>query len=340
MIELIERLSLLKGVSGDETAVAEYIKKEIDGYCEYHSDHVGNLLVFKQGAKRPLKKVMLAAHMDEVGFIITHIDENGLLKFTTVGGIDSRVIIGKSVLVGNQGIYGVIGARPVHLIEAAEKDKVIETDDLYIDIGAKDKAEAQQYVNVGDRAVYDSDFVRFGDGMIKARALDDRAGCAILIDMIQNKLEYDTWFAFTVQEEIGTVGAKTAAFSIAPDCAIVVESTTAGDVGGVPDAKKVCSVGKGPVVGFMDRGTIYDRELYQLAMDIGKRNSIPVQTKEGVYGGNDSRSIQCSRAGVRCIAVSMPCRYLHSPSCVLKIEDIENTRALVARMCEEMSALD
>ncbi|WP_312643576.1 M42 family peptidase [Hydrogenoanaerobacterium sp.] len=340
MIDLIERLSLLKGVSGDEAAVAEFIMKEIDGHCEYHIDNVGNLLVLKKGAKRPKKKVLLAAHMDEVGFIITYIDDSGLLKFSTVGGIDSRVIIGKSVLVGDNGVYGVIGARPVHLLEAAEKDKVIETDALYIDIGAKDKAEAEQYVRMGDRAVYDSDFVHFGDGMIKARALDDRAGCAILIDMIKGELEYDTWFAFTVQEEIGTVGAKTAAFAADPDCAIVVETTTAGDVGGVPDAKKVCSVGKGPVVGFMDRGTIYDSGLYQLAMEIGSKENIPVQTKEGVYGGNDSRSIQCSRGGVRCIAVSMPCRYLHSPSCVLKITDIEHTRALVARLSREMSALD
>lgn len=340
MLDLIEKLSMLKGVSGDEGAVAACIIEEIQGHCEYHLDGLGDLLAFKRGAKRPTKKVLLAAHMDEVGFIITHIEDSGLLKFTTVGGIDSRVIIGKSVLVGENALCGVIGAKAVHMLEAGEKDKVMDVDELYLDIGAKNKAEAERHVRPGDRAVYDSNFVRFGDGFIKSRALDDRAGCAILIDLIKSDLAYDTWFAFTVQEEIGTVGAKAAAFSAEPDCAIVVETTTAADIAGVPEGKKVCRLGAGPVVLFMDRGTIYDSALYDLALDTGKQHGIPAQVKEGVYGGNDARSIQVARGGVRCIAVSMPCRYIHSPACVLKVEDIENTARLVRVLSQRMSAGD
>lgn len=340
MLDLIEKLSMLKGVSGDESAVAACIIEEIQGHCEYHLDGLGNLLAFKRGAKRPASKVLLAAHMDEVGFIITNVEDSGLLRFTTVGGIDSRVIIGKSVLVGGGALCGVIGAKAVHMLEAGEKDKVMDVDELYLDIGAKSKEEAMGHVRPGDRAVYDSAFVRFGDGFIKSRALDDRAGCAILIDLIKSELVYDTWFAFTVQEEIGTVGAKAAAFAAEPDCAIVVETTTAADIAGVPEGKKVCRLGAGPVVLFMDRGTIYDNALYNLALDTGRQQGISAQVKEGVYGGNDARSIQTARGGVRCVAVSMPCRYIHSPACVLKVEDIENTARLVRALSERMSAGD
>lgn len=337
LMELVERLSLPAGVSGDESAVAKVITGELQGRCEYHIDALGNIIAFKPGKKRPKNKVLLAAHMDEVGFIVTHIEENGLLRFTTVGGIDSPVIIGKPVLVGTAAVYGVIGARPVHLVEAADRDKVLDADDLFIDIGVSERAVAEKLVSAGDRAVYDSDFVLFGDGFVKGRALDDRAGCAILINLLQSDLEYDTWFAFTVQEETGTVGAKAAAFSVAPDCAIVVETTTAADIAGVAEEKRVCRLGAGPVVGFMDRGAIYDNRLYRLALETGAKNNIPVQTKQGVFGGNDSRAIQSARDGVRCIAVSMPCRYLHSPACVLKIDDIAHTRALVERLNEEIS---
>ena len=336
MLELIERLSLLHGVSGDEGAVAEAIIAEIKEHCECKTDNLGNILAFKKGKKRAPCRLMIAAHMDEVGFIITHIAENGLLKFATVGGIDSRVIAGKAVLVGSDGVYGVIGERAMHQLEGAEKDKIPDIDNLFIDIGTNTREESEKYVSCGARAVFKSDFVSFGDGCIKGRALDDRAGCAVLISLIKTELLYDTYFAFTVQEEIGTVGARAAAFALEPDIAIVVETTTAGDIAGVAEEKKVCRLGKGAVLGFMDKGTIYDNGLYQLALNIAKRDGVAVQTKEGVFGGNDSRAIQTARAGVRCIAVSMPCRYLHSPSCVLKTSDIFAVRALVDCLCEEV----
>ena len=309
MIGLLEQLALIPGVSGDEGAVAARIAEEIKGHCdECVTDPLGNRLVYKKGKKRAKNRVMLAAHMDEVGFIVTAIGEDGLLRFDTVGGIDARVIAGKPV------------------------------DELYLDIGANSREQAAAAVRLGDRAIFDSEFVRFGEGLIKGRALDDRAGCAALVEMIRGELEYDAWFAFTVQEETGTSGAKTAAFTQDPDYAIVVETTTAGDVGGAPEERQVCRLGRGPVVSFMDKGTIYDPELFGLALAVAAREGVPAQVKEGVFGGNDSRSIQCARGGVRTIALSIPCRYLHSPSCVLHGGDAENTLRLTRALAAELAA--
>ncbi|MEG1631140.1 MAG: M20/M25/M40 family metallo-hydrolase [Hydrogenoanaerobacterium sp.] len=336
MTELIRRLSLLRGVSGDEGAVAQAITEEIKTCCDYSIDNLGNIIAFKKGKKPAPKKLMLAAHMDEVGFIVTYITEKGFLRFATVGGIDGRVVAGKAVLVGKKAVYGVIGERATHMVESTDKDKVPETEALFIDIGAGSREEAEKMVSVGDRAVYASDFAEFGEGFIKGRALDDRAGCAVLIELIKSELLYDTYFAFTVQEETGTVGAKAAAFAVKPDISLVIEATTAADIAGVPKDRQVCRLGAGAVIGFMDRATVYDSTLYNIALDTAKKCGIAAQSKEGVFGGNDSRSIQSSCAGVRCLAVSMPCRYLHSPSCVLKISDIEATFALAKELCTEV----
>ena len=339
MIGLLEQLALIPGVSGDEGAVAARIAEEIKGHCdECVTDPLGNLLVYKKGKKRAKNRVMLAAHMDEVGFIVTAIGEDGLLRFDTVGGIDARVIAGKPVLVGKNRLPGVVGLKPVHLLESEEKDKIPKVDELYLDIGANSREQAAAAVRLGDRAIFDSEFVRFGEGLIKGRALDDRAGCAALVEMIRGELEYDAWFAFTVQEETGTSGAKTAAFTQDPDYAIVVETTTAGDMGGAPEERQVCRLGRGPVVSFMDKGTIYDPELFGLALAVAAREGVPAQVKEGVFGGNDSRSIQCARGGVRTIALSIPCRYLHSPSCVLHGGDAENTLRLTRALAAELAA--
>lgn len=340
LMDLIEELALLRGVSGDEDEVARRIGQRLAGKCELRRDAAGNLIAFCKGRRGAGKnKVLLAAHMDEVGFIITHVEESGLLRFSTVGGIDSRVVFGKRVLVGPKAICGVIGAKPIHLQEKEESEKPMEVEKLYIDIGAADKAQAEQLVSPGDRAVFDSGFVRFGDGFFKCRALDDRAGCAVLVDLIEQGVEYDTWFAFTVQEEVGTRGAKTVAFSLRPDCALVVETTTAGDVPGAPPEKQMCRLGKGPVVSFMDRGAIYDQELYRLAFALAGEKGLPLQAKLGVAGGNDARSLQSAASGARCLAVSMPCRYLHSPSCVLQEEDVKNTAKLVSALAERMAQL-
>ncbi len=337
MLELIKELCALPGISGRENAVRDYIIGQIKDYAEYSIDPLGNLLVYKKGRKSAKNKVMLDAHMDEVGLIVTAITSEGFLRFTKVGGIDSRVILGRTVKVGDKAVNGVIGIKPVHLVEKSAEADIPKADDLYIDIGAKSKEEAMEYVRLGDSVWFAASFVEFGDGFVKSKALDDRAGCAVLIEMIKSELEYNMWFSFSVQEEIGTRGAQTAAFTIAPDYAIAVETTTAADISGVKDEKRVCICGNGGTVSFMDRSTLYSKELYDKAFEIAERENILCQPKTMVAGGNDSGAIHKSRGGVKVLTVSIPCRYLHSPSCVIKSEDAKETLRLVKALAEEFA---
>lgn len=338
MLEMIKELCALSGISGREDSVREYIIDKIKDYADdYHTDPLGSLIVFKKGRKPAKNKVMLDAHTDEVGLIITGITSEGYLKFAKVGGINTKVIIGRTVRVGEKGVVGALGIKPIHLIEKDEEANIPKADDLYIDIGAKSREEAEEYVRLGDAAWFCSDEVEFGNGFVKAKALDDRAGCAILIEMIRSGLEYDCWFSFSTQEEIGTRGAQASAFTIAPDYAIVVETTTAADISGVKDEKRVCICGNGPTVSFMDRSTVYNRELFDKAFEIAARDGIPCQTKTLVAGGNDAGVIHKSRGGVKTLTVSVPCRYLHSPSCVIKYDDAENSLRLIKALAEEFA---
>ena len=338
MLEMIKELCAISGISGREDAVRNYIIEKIKDYAdEMHTDSLGNLIVFKKGRNAAKNKVMLDAHMDEVGLIVTGITSDGYLKFAKVGGINTKVIIGRTVCVGEKGVVGALGIKPIHLIEKSEEGSIPKIDDLYIDIGAKNREEAQEYVRIGDAVWFCSDEVEFGNGFLKAKALDDRAGCAILIEMIRGELEYDCWFSFSTQEEIGTRGAQASAFSIAPDYAIVVETTTAADISGVKDEKRVCICGNGPTVSFMDRSTVYNRELFDKAFEIAERDGIPCQAKTLVAGGNDAGVIHKSRGGVKVLTVSLPCRYLHSPSCVIKYSDAENSLRLIKSLAEEFA---
>ena len=337
LLQLTRELCALSGISGDESRVAEYITNCIKDYCNYEIDPLGNIIVHKKGKKAAGKKLMLNAHMDEVGFTVCHIGGDGTLKFHAVGGVDAAVVVGRRVLVGESSVYGVVGTAPIHLMEAAARDKAVSMDELYIDIGADSREEAEALVRLGDSVVFEDGFTRLGDAMLMGKALDDRAGCAMLIKLIQSDLEYDCDFAFTVQEEIGCVGAKAAAYTLAPDISIVVETTTAGDLAGVADSKKVCALGKGPVIPFMDRGTVYDRSLYDRAHAAAAQNGIVCQTKEGVYGGTEGRSIQTAGAGAKVLAVSLPCRYLHSACCVLAEQDMEAELRLLKILIEEFA---
>lgn len=324
---MLKELCLINSSSGDEKAVRDYIINEIKDYCEYSVDNLGSIIAFKKGAKKPDKKVMLCAHMDEVGLIITNITEDGYLKFDTVGGIDNKVIAGRVVKIND--ISGVIGLKPIHQLSTAEMEKAPEISELFIDIGAKSKEDALNYVHPGDYAYFKSDYYEFGNGFIKAKALDDRIGCMLLIELIKNEIEYDTYFCFNVQEEVGLRGAMCTSFAIQPDISVILETTTAADLCGVTGGDRVCVLGDGPVVSFMDGRTIYDKELYTLAMTAAKENIIKVQTKTAIAGGNDAGAIQTSGRGSRVMAVSLPCRYIHSGSSVVKSSDIDETRKLL-----------
>lgn len=336
MIKTLKELCLLNGISGDESCVREYIIEKIRDKCDYSVDNLGNITAFRKGKKTPEKKLMIAAHMDEVGLIVTSVRSDGALTFETVGGIDSAVIIGKRVKIGKNGLSGVVGSKAIHKLSAEEREKAPKISDLYIDFGAADKAEAEKYVSAGECVYFDSEFMEFGNNRIKSKAIDDRAGCALMLRLIEEEPEYDTFFVFNVQEEIGLRGSTVSAFSLQPDIAIVLEATTAADIDGADGAAKVCTINGGPVVSFMDRSTMYDKELHKTAFETAKENGINCQTKSMIAGGNDSGAIHISGKGVRTIAVSLPCRYLHSPSCVISKQDFDDAYRLVKLMMKRV----
>lgn len=327
---MLKDLCNINSTSGDEKEIREFIINEIKDFCEFSVDSLGSIIAFKKGNKAPKKKVMICAHMDEVGFIITDITSDGYLKFGLVGGIDTKVIVNRVITVN--GIEGVIGLKPVHLLSDDEKSKSPTLKSLFIDIGAKDREEAEKYVSLGDYAYFKNDYYELGNGMIKSKALDDRIGCMLMIELIKSDLEYDTYFCFNVQEEVGLRGSACTSYSVQPDISVVLESTTAGDLCGVTGGDRVCVLGKGPVVSFMDGRTIYDKELYNLAMSVAKDNGIKIQTKTAIAGGNDAGAIQTSGRGSRVMAISLPCRYIHSASSVVKADDINETRKLLKEL--------
>lgn len=333
MIELLKELCLLDGVSGNEDAVRDYIAARAKPYAdEIRTDAIGNLIVFKKGTVSAPNALMLAAHMDEVGIMVTHITDAGYLKFDFVGGVDRRVVIGKPVAVGENKVLGVIGLKAIHMTTKAEREKTPKVDELYIDIGAKDRESAEKLVSVGDCGAFVSDTVEFGAGMLKAKAIDDRLGCAVMLKLLEEDLPMDVTFAFTAQEEVGTRGAFGAAFSVRPEAALVLETTTAADIPSVDKAKRVCYAGKGPVILQIDSSTIYDRGLFEELRGLAEENGIPWQTKELIAGGNDAKAIQRTREGVRVCAVSAAARYLHAPSTVVSIEDCENILRLARHL--------
>ena len=331
----LEKICSLCGSSGDEKAVREYIISEIKDYTDsYFTDPLGNLIVHKKGKQKPEKKVMFAAHMDEVGFMITGIKSDGTLAFDAVGGIDADVVIGRQVYIPYADCYGVTGTKPIHRLSKKQREEAPVFSSMYIDIGAENEKEAKKLIPLGTYAYFADEMTKLGGNKICSKAIDDRAGCQILIDMIKSDMKYDTEFLFSVQEEIGLRGAGAGAYTINPDIAIVIETTTAADIDSSEGAERVCVLGEGPVILYRDRRTMYDRELYNLAVSVAEKNGIKWQTKTKVAGGNDSGSIQISRGGVKTLAVSVPCRYLHSPSTVMDMGDYELCEKLAEKLAE------
>ena len=339
MMTRLRALCSIDGVSGREEAVRDYILRQLaasPAQVEAHTDPLGNVIARVTGRRRAARTLLFAAHMDEVGLMVTGATEDGFLRATTVGGIDPSVLFGRRVRVN--GHTGVIGGKATHQCSAEEKRSAPPTERLLIDVGADTREEALRLAGPGDPVAFDSGYTKLEGGMIKARALDDRAGCALLLELAGKVPEYDVTLAFTVQEEVGLRGARTAAFAVKPDVAVVVDSTTAADTAGVPEEKQVCRVGGGPVVSFMDRQTLYDKALYDRIWKTAERLGLPVQTKTTVAGGNDAGAIQRAGAGARVAAVSLPCRYIHSPSCALSKKDFQATLSLLRALADELAA--
>lgn len=336
--ELLTSLCTIDGVSGHEECVRNYLidqLKKSSAPMEIHTDAMGNLLVHLKGKSAAKNVVQFDAHMDEVGFIITHICDDGTLKFSNIGGINSDVLYGHRVRVGNT--IGVIGGKAMHMCDGDEMKKVPSADSLRIDIGASNKDEAEKLVKIGECGTFDAGLIRINDDMFRGKAVDDRVGCMLLLEMAMTQPERDIWLTFSVQEEIGLRGAGAATEYIKPDYIIALDATTAADTAGSDDANAVCHVGKGAVVSFADGATLYDADLYQRIRNLADDAGIPTQTKNKIAGGNNAGAMQRRGTGAYAAAVSLPCRYIHSPACMGAASDVDAMGRLITLLAAELT---
>ncbi len=329
MIKTLKTLCEARGVAGDESEVASLIKKLAEPHCDsIETDTLGNVICFKKG-KSSKKTVMADAHMDEVGLYIKSVTEDGMFKFEAIG-IDPRVLNGRTVLIGEKKVVGVIGTKAIHLQSPAERETAPTADKLYIDIGASKKEVALKVASEGDTVIFNSDFRKFGDGFIKSKALDNRAGCAILLEAMKEKPAYDTYYVFSVLEEKGGFGARAATVKIKPDLALVIDTTTSADF--LPEEDDIKSratiLGEGVVVFYMESSTIYAPKSIEKIIKIAQDNKIKYQYKTVTAGGLNSGSIQRTVGGVETMAIATPCRYLHSGSSVVNNDDLNSTLKL------------
>jgi endoglucanase len=326
-IKLLERLCNVVAVSGDEGDVRRIVLEEIKPHAdEIRVDALGNVLATRRGRGRKRLRVMLDAHMDEVGFMIVADDGEGLYRFETVGGIDVRHLVGKPVLVGKNETPGVIGAKPIHLMNADERKRKVPLDSLRIDLGPGGKA------NVGDWAGFATRFKRVGPSIF-AKSIDDRIGVATVIELLKHApSSVDVCAAFTVQEEIGLRGARVAAQYFNPDLAIAIDSTPARDLpvhdGSENMVYNTC-LGNGPAIYIADSSTFHDPRLVRFLSQTAEEEKIPYQFRQPGGGGTDSGAIQRSLAGIPSVSVSVPHRYTHSPVSISRLEDWKNTLNLL-----------
>jgi endoglucanase len=335
---ILEKLSNECGVSGRERAVRAIIKTEIEGLVDrMEVDVLGNLIAYKAGdGPEPRLRVMVSAHMDEVGFMITKIEKNGLLRFHAVGGPEPRTLLAKRLSIGDDHVVGIIGAPPPHLQSQEQRNRVLDIEDLAIDIGATSDKDAGAKVKLGDYATFATRFMVLSEDpawpAVRGKAFDDRAGCTALIGILAERYPVDLVAVFAVQEEVGSRGARVAAYRGEPDAAIALEGTICDDTPRPPDeeATPVTRLGDGPAITLMDRTFFAHPGLLRLFRAVAEAESIAVQYKAPGLGGTDAGPIHLARAGVPSIVASIPSRYIHGPASILNLNDLTNTVRLVS----------
>lgn len=329
MNELLKQLTQANGVSSDEKEIRILIRNLVEEVVdEWQVDNLGNLIVTKKGTGQSDLRVLIDAHMDEVGLMITGFDRDGTCKFMTVGGIDARALLGKVVQVGSKKLTGVIGARPIHLLKSSQRNSVVKVDAMRIDIGAKTKDGANKIVKPGDTAAFDTKYEEAGD-IAMGKAFDDRAGCAVLIELLRkDPYPFDLVAAFTVQEEVGLRGAQVVSYATQPDVALVLECTPAYDLPNDRDVSPNVSLGKGPSIYVMDARTIQDPRLVSHITRTATANEIPFQIRQPGGGGTNTAAIQRAAAGVPAATIATPARYIHSPVSMINLNDYQNVISL------------
>jgi endoglucanase len=338
--EYQEKLSTLVGVSGYEEDIREFILQEIkEGQLadRVWTDKLGNVLAIIYGNNEE-KKILLDAHMDEIGFMVSHIEEKGFLRFVLIGGWDERILLGQPVVIKsneNKMHPGIIGTKPPHLTTSKEREEKIKVSKLYIDLGFFSKQEVlDNGINIGSVGTLYSPYELFPNNLVRGKAFDDRTGCNVLLHIMKllktsDKLDETVVFSFSVQEEIGGRGAQPAAYSLEPTMALAIENTTAADVPGVSDSECPAYLGKGPAITLADKSLISSPKVNKRLMENAKIENIPFQIKKPLYGGTDAGKIHLTKGGVPSSVVSVPCRYIHSPVSLLKLDDILNSIKLI-----------
>ncbi len=336
---MLDKLCAFNGVSGDELSISKYIVDNITADDVKIKTMInGNIIVEKEGRRKIDVKFSLYAHMDEVGFIVTDITEDGFIKFDTVGGIDQRILLSKKVYIGENHIPGIIGIKAIHLFDKEARKKAVPTKNMYIDIGALNKANALKYVSLGDYIAFDNISFENGKSYI-SKAIDDRVGIALLLRLINSDCEYGFTVCFDVMEEVGARGALTATYSIKPDYALIVEGTTCSDINKTPEHLRSTVLGRGPALSVRDMGTCYNEQLNNFIKSLAEKEKIPFQLKQTHKGGNDSSAVQSASHGVKTAVMSVPVRYIHSPFGLMNLNDYENGYKLLKAITDNIGEL-
>ena len=321
----LKELSKINSVSGNEGEIRKFIMDQIKSHVDdIKVDRIGNIIAYKKG-KSEDTKIMVSAHMDEVGLLINSIDSEGLLGFTLVGDVDSRVLMSKPVILGKKNIEGVIGAKPIHLQKSSERKKPLDYSELYIDIGTSSKEATEKLVKIGDYVSFRSDFIEFGDNLLKGKALDNRSGCNILMDLLKKDSEKSFYAVFSVMKEIGIFGGYPASYSIDPDITIVLDSSLREN-----------KLGKGPILSFMEQGAYFNNELTKKIIGLADKENIPYQLSGFDDDRSDAHTIQTSGRGSKTLKISIPCRYRKSPATVISKKDLENTDLLLQALLNNL----
>ncbi len=337
---ILQEVSTAFGVSGHEEPVRDVIlglvKDLVDGY---HVDALGNLIAWKKGTGQHRRRVMVAAHMDEVGLMVAHIEKRGILRFRAVGGISQRVLLAKKVLVGDKRVPGVIGMKPIHLLEPEARKKTVSIEEMYIDIGVSSEEVAGNLVQRGDYVSFDVPFAELGGALktVKGKAFDDRAGCTVLIELLRDRYPDDLFAVFSTQEEVGSRGARVAAYTIRPDMGFALEGTVCYDLPTKRNISPGTRIGHGPAITIMDQSVISDRRLVQHLFDTAAANTIPYQVKQPAIGATDAGMISLSGAGVPAVTVAVPTRFIHSPVALLSMTDVEHTFTLMRHALADLT---
>jgi len=341
LVETLEMLSNARGVTGREEEVADLMKKFLKPYVdEIREDKLGNVIGIKRGRKNA-PKVMLAAHMDEIGLLVKAILKEGFLLFTKIGGIDDRILLAQKVIVCTEKgpLHGIVGSKPPHIQKEEERKKVVTFDDLFVDIGAETEKEARTMgVKIGDVIVFDVRFGKIGKDIVIGKALDDRVGCAVMIEVMKclKKTDCTVYAVGTVQEEVGLRGAATSSFGIDPDVGIALDVTVAGDMPFLREGDAPIRMRKGPSVSIADSGLITHPKVLRLLVDAAEENKIPYQLETGLQGSTDAARIALTREGVPSGVISVPTRYIHSATSMLSLQDTENVIKLAVAAIQKI----